>query len=85
MMMKYSAVILLGGSSRRFNDGKINKVYLPINDKPLFIYSALAFIHDVDCEEVIIVYNKNDLDAQPQPRMLKSKWHREKRIDVSYS
>ena len=60
--MKYSAVILLGGSSRRFNDGKINKVYLPINDKPLFIYSVLAFIHDADCEEVIIVYNKNDLD-----------------------
>lgn len=58
-MMKYSAVILLGGSSRRFN-GDINKVYLKVNDKPIFKYSVDVFLSDKDCEEIIIVYNKND-------------------------
>ena len=58
-MMKYSAIILLGGSSRRFN-GDINKVYLLVNDKPIFKYSVDVFLSDKDCEEIIIVYNKND-------------------------
>ena len=60
--MKYSAIVLLGGSSRRFQEKGINKVYLPINDKPLFIYSVDVFLSDNDCEEVIIVYNKNDYE-----------------------
>lgn len=57
--MKYSAIILLGGSSKRFS-GDINKVYLPVNDKPIFKYSLDVFLSDKDCEEIIIVYNKKD-------------------------
>ena len=61
MMMKYSAIILLGGSSRRFpND--INKVYLLINNKPVFLYSVETFLSDNDCDEIIIVYNEKDID-----------------------
>ena len=63
MMMKYSAIVLLGGSSKRFNGDGINKVYLEINHKPLFLYSVEAFLNDNDCEEVIVVYNKNDYDV----------------------
>ena len=59
--MKYSAIVLLGGNSRRFL-GDTNKVYLPINNKPVFLYSVDAFLSDCDCDEVIIVYNKNDLN-----------------------
>lgn len=61
MMMKYSAVILLGGSSTRFSND-INKVYLLINNKPIFLYSVEAFLADNDCEEIIIVYNEKDID-----------------------
>lgn len=62
-MMKYSAIVLLGGSSSRFNKGDgLNKVYQEINHKPLFLYSVEAFLADQDCEKVIVVYNKNDLD-----------------------
>ena len=62
MMMKYSAIVLLGGSSRRFQNKGINKVYLPISDKPLFIYSVDLFLSDKDCNQVIVVYNKDDYD-----------------------
>ena len=58
--MKYSAIVLLGGSSSRFHGDGTNKVYLEINKKPLFLYSVEAFLNDSDCEEVIVVYNKKD-------------------------
>ncbi len=61
MMMKYSAIILLGGSSTRFSND-INKVYLLINDKPVFLYSVDVFLNDNDCDEIIIVYNEKDKD-----------------------
>lgn len=61
-MMKYSAVILLGGSSTRFSKDGTNKVYLKILDKPLFQYSIDAFLSDEDCQEVIVVYNEKDLN-----------------------
>ena len=61
-MMKYSAIVLLGGSSTRFASNGLNKVYLPINGKPLFTYSVNAFLSDKDCEKIIVVYNKKDYD-----------------------
>ncbi len=59
-MSKYSLILLLGGSSTRFN-GECNKVYTLIDGKPLFRYSLDVFLSDSDCESVYIVYNKNDL------------------------
>ena len=61
-MMKYSAIILLGGSSTRFSQDGTNKVYLMIGGKPLFQYSIDAFLSDEDCQEIIIVYNEKDLN-----------------------
>lgn len=61
MMMKYSAIILLGGKSTRFG-GEQNKVYYRINNKPIFCYPLELFLSDKDCFEVIVVYNFEDLD-----------------------
>ena len=72
--MKYSAIVLLGGSSTRFpND--INKVYLLINNKPVFLYSVEAFLSDNDCDEIIIVYNEKDKD-------IINKYNFDKRIKI---
>ena len=60
-MKTYSAIILLGGSSTRFNN-QINKVYLKINEKPVFLHSVDTFLKDPDCDEIIIVYNKDDFE-----------------------
>ena len=57
--MNYSAIILLGGKSTRFGHD-LNKVYYLINDKPIFCYSIDLFLNDCDCQEIIVVYNKDD-------------------------
>ena len=59
MTMKYSAIILLGGKSTRFG-GDLNKVYYCINQKPLFCYPLEVFLNDLDCSEVIVVYNQQN-------------------------
>ena len=59
MKMEYSAILLLGGKSTRFN-GSINKVYSIIKDKPLFMYSLEKFINDEDCIKIVVVYNEED-------------------------
>ncbi len=57
--MNYTAILLLAGKSSRFN-ASINKVYLIVNDKPIFYYSLKIFLEDNKCEKIIVVYNKND-------------------------
>lgn len=66
MTMKYSAIVLLGGSSSRLNELGVNKVYLYVNKKPIFMHSVDIFKNDPDCSEIIVVYNKNDFDTVTQ-------------------
>lgn len=60
--MKYSAIVLLGGTSSRFSNDGINKVYISLNGKPVFMHSVDAFLSDPDCDEIVIVYNIKDLE-----------------------
>lgn len=60
--MKYSAIILLGGSSSRLSEYGVNKVYLYVNKKPIFMHSVDMFKSDPDCDEIIVVYNEQDFD-----------------------
>ena len=70
--VKYSAVLLLAGKSKRFN-GDINKVYTLINEKPLFQYSLEVFNKDDNCQSIIIVYNENDKDLLFKNEILSEK------------
>ena len=56
-----TAIILLGGNSSRMN-GKINKVYMPLYNKPVVMYSLDAFLKVDEVDQIILVYNSNDLD-----------------------
>lgn len=55
--MTYQVILLLGGSSHRFND-KQNKVLYEINNKPIYRYSLDIFLNDDRCERVVIVLNE---------------------------
>lgn len=60
--ISYDAIILLAGSSSRFND-EINKVYVKVNDKPLFMHAFEKFNSDTECNHIILCYNENELDT----------------------
>lgn len=57
-MMKFDAILLLGGSSKRINLG-FNKVLYKINDKPVFYYSLVKFLSFDNLNKIVIV-TKND-------------------------
>lgn len=52
--MKYDAIILAAGAGRRMGIDK-NKIFLSIDDKPIFQYSLDLFKTDSDCQKIILV------------------------------
>lgn len=58
-MNSVSAILLMAGSSTRFND-QLNKNFYLINEKPIFMYS-LDVLHNHPKIEEIIVVTKQDL------------------------
>lgn len=60
--MKYSAIIPCGGIGSRLNLG-YNKILYQVGDTYLIEKTIQNFLIDEDCLEVIIVYQKNDLNA----------------------
>lgn len=60
--MKYSVILLIAGKGKRCNLD-YNKVFFELNNKPLFVYALDVFLRDDKCNEVIIVYNENDLNV----------------------
>lgn len=56
-----TAVILLGGSSTRMN-GSINKAYMKLFNKQVINYSIDAFLKVEEIDQLILVYNKQDLE-----------------------
>lgn len=58
--MKYSVILLIAGKGKRCNLN-YNKVFFELNNKPLFLYALEVFMKDNKCDEIIIVYNENDL------------------------
>ncbi|OFI49018.1 2-C-methyl-D-erythritol 4-phosphate cytidylyltransferase [Floricoccus tropicus] len=57
--MKYDAIILAAGSGRRMGINK-NKIFLSIDDKPIFQYSVDLFKADSDCQKIILVGKKEE-------------------------
>lgn len=52
--MNYSVVIAAAGSGLRMGLG-YNKVYYPVNGRPLLAYTIDIFEKDQDCKEIIVV------------------------------
>lgn len=59
--MKYSAILLAAGSGSRMELG-YNKILVKIREKPLITLSMKTFLEDVNCTELIIVVNNNDIN-----------------------
>lgn len=57
--MKYDAIVLVAGSGKRMGIGK-NKIFLKIDDKPIFQYSLDLFKTDADCQKIILVGKKEE-------------------------
>ena len=56
--MKTVAIILLGGSSTRFNDATPKQFYL-VNDKPLIYYTINSFEKSPLIDSIVLVANKD--------------------------
>lgn len=54
-----SVVIVCGGSSTRMNN-EVNKVLLPLLDKPIFMHSLLKFKEF--CSDIVVVANQKDYE-----------------------
>ncbi len=60
MIKDYSVILLVAGKGKRCNL-EYNKVFFELNNKPLFTYALDVFLSDQKCNEVVIVYNEDDL------------------------
>lgn len=60
-MLKSTAIILLGGSSHRM-ETEVNKPYLKLFNKQVINYSIDAFLKVSEINQLILVYNKKDID-----------------------
>ena len=69
------AIILLSGSSTRFN-GEKPKQFTLINGKPLFMYSLEVFLKHPEIERVVLVTLKDYID------FVKENINYDKRVDV---
>ena len=56
-----TAIILLGGSSTRMQ-GSINKAYMNLFNKQVITYSIDAFLKVEEISQIILVYNKLDIN-----------------------
>lgn len=54
----YNSILLLGGSSSRFNN-KINKVLMILEHDYVFNYSLKLFVEDENCQQIIVVVNED--------------------------
>ena len=64
--MKYSCVICAAGSGSRMNLG-YNKVFYPISDdKTVLDLTISVFDQDEDCDEIIVVTQKENFEQGTQ-------------------
>ena len=56
-----SAIVLAAGKSSRFNKGKLSKVILSINFKPVIYYSLFSLNKHPGISEIIVVATENNL------------------------
>ncbi|KXT74854.1 2-C-methyl-D-erythritol 4-phosphate cytidylyltransferase [Streptococcus sp. DD10] len=52
--MKYDTLIMVAGLGQRMQAG-CNKVFLSLDNKPVFAYSLEIFLADNDCQQIILV------------------------------
>lgn len=58
--MKYTAIVLASGSSRRANIG-YNKIFYKIDNIPVINLACKNFINDENCEKIIITYSNDEI------------------------
>lgn len=58
--MKYTAIVLSGGSGKRMNSD-IHKQYLLVDGKPIIYYSLKAF-EDSDVQEIVLVVGAGEIE-----------------------
>lgn len=58
MAEQYETILLAAGSGRRFeHPAQINKILMPLNDRPVFDYSLRLFLDDEHCTKIWFVIN----------------------------
>ncbi|WP_062050670.1 2-C-methyl-D-erythritol 4-phosphate cytidylyltransferase [Bacillus sp. JCM 19034] len=58
--MKYSVVVVAAGKGKRMAAGK-NKMLLKLRGEPLVIHTLRLFATDLECEELILVVNDDEI------------------------
>ncbi|SFC71543.1 2-C-methyl-D-erythritol 4-phosphate cytidylyltransferase [Alkalibacterium subtropicum] len=63
MAESYEVILLAAGSARRFaHPEKLNKILVPLADRPVFDYSFRLFNADISCLKIWFVVNPADQD-----------------------
>lgn len=63
MAESYEVILLAAGSARRFqHPDKVNKILMPLADRPVFDYSFRLFYTDIRCEKIWFVVNQANQD-----------------------
>ena len=60
--MIIDAILLLGGTSTRFNDKDFYKQYYKINDVDLFVYPLLQFVKNTRINRIFLVVDKDHIE-----------------------
>lgn len=61
MTKDYAAILLAAGSASRFStEERLNKVLMPLNNRPVFDYSLRLFLEDERCKTVALVTREDE-------------------------
>jgi 2-C-methyl-D-erythritol 4-phosphate cytidylyltransferase len=60
MVSKFAVILAAAGKSTRFGDPFSNKVFVNLNDKPLWMYAAEKFSARNDVEQILIAISPDD-------------------------
>ena len=61
-MANFSVIVAAAGKSARFQDKHYKKPFVPLANKPVWLYSVERFVNRDDVKQVIVVISKEDRD-----------------------
>ena len=59
-MANFAVILPAAGKSRRFHDKHYKKTFIPLDNRPVWLYAAETFVNRADVKQVIVVIDPDD-------------------------